>query len=206
MYADAGVLSGWGCETSDRAYGLNDPSLEGFPGSIFKVVAAPFKVGATVVKTAVRTAVRVAPRTVAGFLAAGPAGAIAGGASALVSPGGTTYTATPIQSRGTYPRSDPAFNPYGVTAQPYTQSAFNGRSSQYQQPYQPPGRSVGDQVASMFNLLKDELLAAGARRIVETPQGREAVREKVSGDIGRYLLPVSIGAGALVLVLAMTRR
>jgi hypothetical protein len=58
----------------------------------------------------------------------------------------------------------------------------------------------------MFNLLKDELLAAGARRVAETPQGQAAIREKVSGDIGRYLLPISIGAGALILVLAMTRR
>ena len=203
MYADGGVLSGWGCEVSNRAYGLNDPSLEGFPGSIFKVIAAPFKVGAQVVKTAVTTAVRVAPGAVTGFIAAGPAGAIAGGVTALVprEGSGTQYTATPVQSAGTYPRSDSAFNPYGVTAQPYPQSAM-----QYQQLYQPPTRSVGDQVSAMFNLLKDELLAAGARRVVETPAGQAAVREKVSGDIGRYLLPLSIGAGALVLVLAMTRR
>jgi hypothetical protein len=202
MYADGGVLSGWSCETSDRAYGLNDPSLEGIFGSIFKVVKAPFKAGATVVKTAVKTAVRVAPRTVAGFLAAGPAGAIAGGASALVSRGGqptAQYTATPILSQGYYPRSDPAYNPYGVTAQPYP-------VAQYQQPYQPPSRSVGDQVASMFNLLKDELLAAGARKIADTSAGRAAIQEKITGDIGRYILPISIGAGALVLVLAMTRR
>lgn len=199
MYADGGVLSGWGCETSDRAYGLNDPSLAGFPGSIFKVIAAPFKVGAKVVKTAVTTAVRVAPRAVAGFVAAGPAGAIAGGVSALVSRGGTQYTQTPVQSVGTYPRSNPVYNPYGVAVQPY-------QAAQYQQPYQPPSRSVGDQVASMFNLLKDELLAAGARKIVETPQGQVAIREKVTGDIGRYLLPVSIGAGALVLTLALMRR
>jgi hypothetical protein len=203
MYTDGGVLSGWGCETSNRAYGLNDPSLEGFPGSIFKVIAAPFKVTAKVVKTAVKTAVRVAPGAVAGFVTAGPAGAIAGGVTALVPRKGssTQYTATPVQSVGTYPRSDSAFNPYGVTAQPYPQSAM-----QYQQPYQAPTRSVGDQITSMVNLLKDELLAAGARRVAETPQGQAAIREKVSGDIGRYLLPISIGAGALVLVLAMTRR
>ena len=203
MYADAGVLSGWGCETDSRAYGLNDPSLEGFPGSIFKVVTAPFRVGFKAAKIAAKTAVKVAPRTVAGFLAAGPAGAIAGGVSSLVSQGGTTYTATPIQSYGTYPRSDPVYNPYAPAVHPYQQPY---QASQYQQPYQPPTRSVGDQVASMFNLLKDELLAAGARKIAATEPGRAAIREKVSGDIGRYLLPVSIGAGALVLVLAMTRR
>jgi len=150
--------------------------------------------------------VRVAPRTVAGFLAAGPAGAIAGGASALVSRGGqpsTQYTATPIQSYGYYPRSDPTYNPYAPAVQPYQQPY---QASQYQQPYQPPRRSVKDQMASMFNLLKDELLAAGARKVIATPAGQAAVREKVTGDIGRYLLPISIGAGALVLVLAMTRR
>lgn len=201
MYADGGVLSGWSCETADRAYGLNDPSLEGLFGSIFKVVKAPFRAGATVVKTAVKTAVRVAPGVVTGFLAAGPAGAIVGGASRLI-PGGTTYTATPIQSVGTYPRSDPVLNPYGVEVQPY----WTGGTSQYQQPYQPPARSAKDQVLSMFALLKDELLAAGARKIAETEPGRAAIREKVSGDIGRYLLPVSLGVGALVLVLAMIRR
>lgn len=199
MYADGGVLSGWACEVSDRAYGLNDPSLAGFPGSIFKVIAAPFKVGAKVVKTAVTTAVRVAPRAVAGFVAAGPAGAIAGGASALVSRGGTQYTATPVQSVGTYPRSNPVYNPYAIAAQPF-------QTQQYQQPYQAPGRSVGDQVSAMFNLLKDELLAAGARRVAETPQGQQAIRDKVSGDIGRYLIPISIGVGGLVLVFAMMRR
>jgi len=206
MYADGGVLSGWGCETADRAYGLNDPSLEGFFGSIFKVVKAPFKVAGKTVKFAVKTAVKVAPRTVAGFLAAGPAGAIAGGVSSLVSRGGTSttqYTATPVQSYGTYPRSDPVYNPYAPAVQPYQQPY---QASQYQQPYQPPARSAKDQMLSMFNLLKDELLAAGARRVVATPAGAAAVREKVTGDIGRYILPISIGAGALVLVLAMTRR
>jgi hypothetical protein len=199
MYTDGGVLSGWGCETSNRAYGLNDPSLEGF--NPFKIIAAPFKAGFKVTKFAVKTAVKVAPRAAIGFVTAGPAGAIAGGVTALVPRKGssTQYTATPIQSVGTYPRSDPAYNPYGVAAQPY-------QAAQYQEPYQAPTRSVGDQVASMFNLLKDELLAAGARRVAETPQGQAAIREKVSGDIGRYLLPISIGAGALILVLAMTRR
>jgi hypothetical protein len=197
MYADGGVLSGWSCETSNRAYGLNDPSLAGF--NPFKIIAAPFKAGFKATKFAVKTAVRVAPGAIAGFVTAGPAGAIAGGAARLVSGGGTQYTATPIQSVGTYPRSNPAYNPYGVAVQPY-------QAAQYQQPYQPPSRSVSDQMASMFNLLKDELLAAGARKIVETPQGQVAIREKVTGDIGRYLLPISIGAGALVLTLALMRR
>ena len=207
MYADAGVLSGWGCEVSDRAYGLNDPSLEGFPGSIFKIISAPARLSFKVTKFAVKKAVKIAPGAAMGFLTAGPAGAIAGGGMSLVSSFKkkgqpfTQYTRTPLQSVGTYPRSDPTNNPYGVQAEPYPQSAL-----QYQQPYRPPTRSVGDQVASMFTLLKDELLAAGARKVVATPQGQVAIREKVTGDIGRYLLPISIGAGALILVLAMTRR
>lgn len=202
MYADGGVLSGWGCEASDRAYGLNDPSLEGF--NPFKVIAAPFKAAASVVKTAVRTGVRVAPGVVTGFIAGGPAGAIVGGALRLV-PGrgssGTQYTATPVSSVGTYARSNPAYNPYGVTAQPYPQTAL-----QYQQTYQAPSRSAGEQISAVFTLLKDELLAAGARKVAETPAGRAAIRDKVTGDVSRYLLPISIGAGALVLVFAMTRR
>ncbi len=197
MYADGGVLSGWGCEVSNRAYGLNDPSLAGF--NPFKIIAAPFKAGAKVVKTAVRTAVRVAPGVATGFMVGGPAGAIAGGAARLVGRNGAQYTATPVQSVGTYPRSNPAYNPYAITAQPF-------QTAQYQQPYQAPGRSVADQVGAMFNLLKDELLAAGAKKIAETPAGQQAIREKVSGDIGRYLIPISIGVGGLVLVLAMTRR
>lgn len=203
MHADGGVNSGWGCETTDRAYGLNDPSLEGIFGKIFKVVSFPARTTFKVAKVAARTAVRVAPGAITGFIAGGPVGAIAGAGLRLLPRGAknTSYTTTPIQTVGTqlYQRSNPALNPYGVEAQPY-------QGSQYQQPYQQPRRSVGDQMASMFNLLKDELLAAGARKVVETPAGREAVREKVSGDIGRYLLPISIGAGALMLTLVMVRR
>ena len=202
MYTDGGVLSGWSCETDARAYGLNDPSLDGF--NPFKVITAPFRAGFKVAKTAVRTAVRVAPGAVTGFMVGGPAGAFAGGAARLFGRRGRTatqYTATPVSSVGTYPRSNLASNPYGVSAQPY----WTGGGSQYQQPYQAPPRSAGDQVTAMFNLLKDELLAAGARKVVETPAGAAAVREKVTGDIGRYLLPISIGAGVLVLTLALTR-
>lgn len=199
MYTDGGVLSGWSCETDGRAYGLNDPSLDGF--NPFKVITAPFRATFKVAKVAVKTAIKIGPRTVAGFVAGGPVGAFVGGASTFFGGGDGGYTATPVQTVGSYPRSNPANNPYGLAAQPY----WAGGTGQYQKPYQPPRRSPGDQLVSMFNLLKDELLATGARKIAETPAGRAAIQEKVTGDIGRYLLPISIGAGVLVLTLALTR-
>lgn len=200
MHADGGVNSGWGCEVSNRAYGLNDPSLEGFP---FNVLAAPFKAGASVIKTAVTTAVKVAPGAVTGFIAGGPVGAAIGGASRLISAGVNStgaYTPTPVINTGSsiFPRSPYSVNPYGVESQAY-------QTGQYQTPYQAPDRSWSDQAKAVFNSLKDELLASAGRKIADTPAGRAAIQAKVKGDIGQYMLPIAIGGGALLLVMAMRR-
>lgn len=205
MHADGGVNSGWGCEISNRAYGLNDPSLEGFPGDIFKVLVAPVKVGAKVVKTAVKTAVRVAPGAVTGFIAGGPAGAVIGGASRLLPTSGApagpgAYTATPVVNvgSGAFPRSPYSTNPYGVESSAY-------QTDPYQTQYVAQDRGLGDRAAAVWNLAKDELFAAGGRFVADTPAGRQAIREKVKGDIGQYMLPIAIGGGALLLVMAMRR-
>lgn len=197
MHADGGVNSGWGCEISNRAYGLNDPSLEGFPGDIFKVLIAPVKAGAKVVTTAVKTAVKVAPGAVTGFIAGGPAGAIIGGASRLI-PSGATPTPVLNTGSGVYERSPYSANPYGVESSPY-------QTDPYQTQYAAQDRGLGDRAQAVFNLLKDELLATGGRLVAETPAGQRGIREKVTGDIGRYMLPIAIGGGVLVLVLAMRR-
>lgn len=205
MY-DMGGAAGW--EPEHRgAYGLSDPALEGF--NPFKIITAPFRASVKAVKFGVRTAVKVAPRTVAGFLAAGPAGAIAGGASALIGGGGgeaqgaelyqQTLQALPTSGSAQYPRTSFApTNPYSAQVQPYGVGMYAAPPR--------PQPSVGDQVRSVAMLLRDELLGAGARAVAETPQGRAAIQEKVTGDMGRYLLPISLGAGALVLTLALTRR
>lgn len=201
MHADGGVNSGWGCEVSNRAYGLNDPSLEGFP---FNILAAPFKAGASVIKTAAKTAVRVAPGAVTGFITGGPAGAVIGGGMSLLPPGeGDTGAWTPTPTintgSGSFTRSNYAQNPYGVGAQAY-------QTQQYQRPYTAPRQTAADQAKAVFNLLKDELLATGGRAIAGTEAGQRGMRERITGDIGRYLLPISLGVGALLITVVLMRR
>jgi hypothetical protein len=60
-------------------------------------------------------------------------------------------------------------------------------------------------MSDVLNMLKNELLATGGRLVAETPQGAAAIRERVSGDIGRYMLPIAIGGGALLLIMMMRR-
>lgn len=186
-----------------RAYGLNDPSLEGF--NPFKVIAAPFKAAAKVATFGVKTAVRVAPRAAAGFLTAGPAGAIAGGATGLIPrpagppPATPQYGATgyPGFAPGSYPRSNPTLNPYGGTASPFGQVYANPA---------PPQPDFASQAGNVLALLKSELLKTGGRYIAGTPEGQAGIRQRVAGDIGSYMLPISIGAGALILTIALMRR
>jgi hypothetical protein len=58
---------------------------------------------------------------------------------------------------------------------------------------------------SIINQIRDELLRAGGSYIAGTPAGQTAIRQRVTGDIGRYMLPLAIGGGALLLMLAMRR-
>ena len=64
---------------------------------------------------------------------------------------------------------------------------------------------MADRAKAIFDMLKNEMLATGGRLVAETPAGRQAIREKVRGDIGQYMLPIAIGGGALLLVMAMRR-
>jgi hypothetical protein len=58
---------------------------------------------------------------------------------------------------------------------------------------------------SLVDQIRDELLRVGGTYIAGTPQGQTAIRDRVTGDIGRYMLPLAIGGGALLLILAMRR-
>lgn len=174
---------------SPGAYGLGvyDPSLEGF--NPFKVITAPFRAGAKVVRTAARQVIKHGPRTVGGFLVGGPAGAAAALAAPLIR-GGSPSQTTSARS-GIYPTSihQPTTTSYLAT-QPGA-----GFASTQQSPT----------VQGIVNQVRDQLLAAGGSYIAGTPAGQQAIRQRVTGDIGRYMLPLAIGGGALLLILAMRR-
>lgn len=180
-----GTGGGSGLGQVDQAAYVMDAYGSGLEG-IFSVLAAPFKVGAKVVSGAVKTAVRVAPAAAIGFLTAGPAGAVAGIGTRLIrGTGGNVAQATQqaVASQGVWnPTQSTSWNP--------TQAAPA-----------PSGTSMSD----VLNMLKNELLATGGRLVAETPQGAAAIRERVSGDIGRYMLPIAIGGGALLLIMMMRR-
>lgn len=161
MHADGGVNSGWGCEVSDRAYGLSDPSLDG-------------------IVDVLRGIAETAGPTVASLLTDG-------GAPRVPKPTKTKPGAELIPAH-----KSP--NPYAPQA------------GQYWVPPVSLQATPISNFADVFARLRDELLATGGRIVAGTPAGRAAIQEKVTGDIGRYFLPIAIGAGALVLVLAMTRR
>lgn len=209
---DPASCAGYGVGDDDGSgrginYGLGaDPFLAGF--NPFKIIAAPFKAGANVVKYGVKTAIKVAPRTAMGFLTAGPAGAAAGAASYLIPAGpegppppdfaSTSFVGTPTDTGAVWattmgPPTGMPGNPYRPEASPY-----------YARPR--PAPSFKDQLANVAALLKDELLAQGGRMIAATPEGQRGIREKVGGDIGRYLLPISLGLGGLFLITTLARR
>lgn len=169
------------------AYGLGvfDPSLEGF--NPFKIITAPFRAGAKVVSTAARQVIKHGPRTVGGFLVGGPMGAAAALAAPLIRGG------SPGQTTSAHQGIAPTY-----TSQPTTTS--------FRLP-QPGTGMVATQQAntSIINQIRDELLRAGGSFIAGTPAGQTAIRERVTGDIGRYMLPLAIGGGALLLILAMRR-
>lgn len=185
-----------GCGENRGQYGLGPYdaqaafALEGFP---FNVIAAPFKAGFKVAKFGVKTAIKVAPAAAIGFLTAGPVGMATGiGTRLLRGSGGNVSQATAqLPTTGT---GSPGF--------------WAGPNATYSQAPQVQGAGTpraDTSVSSVLNLLRDELLAAGGRAVAQTPQGREAIQQQVTGDIGRYMLPLAIGGGALLLIIAMKR-
>lgn len=183
-----GTGGGGGLGQYDQAAYVMDAYGSGLEG-IFSVLAAPFKLGARAVGGVVKTAVRVAPAAAIGFLTAGPAGAVAGIGTRLIrGSGGNVAQATQqaLTTQGTWnpTQATGGWNPAHAAVAP------------------PPG---GTSISDVLAMLKDELLATGGRMVAETPQGAAAIREQVSGDIGRYMLPVALGVGGLLLVTMLRR-
>jgi hypothetical protein len=168
------------------AYGLGvfDPSLEGF--NPFKIITAPFRAGAKVVSTAARQVIKHGPRTVGGFLVGGPMGAAAALAAPLIRGG------SPGQTTSAHQGIAPTY-----TTQP--------TSTSFRLPGQLAIAAEQPQNQNIVQMVRDELLRVGGNYIAGTPAGQTAIRERVTGDIGRYMLPLAIGGGALLLILAMRR-
>ena len=186
--ADGGMGSGWGYE-QPHAYGLGafDPSLEGF--NPFKIVTAPFRAGAKVVAGAAKQVIRHGPRTALGFIAGGPIGAAAALASPLIrggSPSQTTSYSTGIAPTTIYQ------NPVATSFRQTSGSLV-------------PTQQQAQQSQSIVQQIRSELLRQGGQYIAGTPEGQAAIRQRVTGDLGRYMLPLAIGGGVLVLALALRR-
>lgn len=186
-----------GCAAGYGTYGMQcdmgpNGDLEGF----LDVIAAPFKAAVKVGKFAVTRA----PTAAAGFAAGGPAGAAAAvAARELGRRGGTPTTtgryttrtgqqvhaSTPLQQgSGLYPSQGMYYPPAVTTTQP------TGAAPNLQQ-----------MATDFFNQLKNRGLETAGRMIAETPQGQAAIREKVTGDISRYLLPAALIGIPLIFVL-----